>query len=159
MAEDAVTVAENDAGRYAQDIRAGKHLLHADEPERMGGNDTGPSPYQFLAAALGACTSMTLRMYADRKGWALGRVSVRVHHAKIHAADCAECETRVGLVDEFVREISVDGVLDAEQTARLREIADKCPVHRTLHAEVVVRTVFTGGSAPEPPGRGNGDHD
>ncbi len=157
--EDAVTVAENGQGRYAQDVTVGRHLLHADEPERMGGADTGPSPYQLLAAALGACTSMTLRMYADRKGWPLAHVTVRVSHAKIHAADCAECETREGLVDEFQREIVLAGALDADQIAGLTEIADRCPVHRTLHSEVVVRTTLTSGSAPEPAGGGNGDQD
>ncbi len=157
MSEDAVTVAENGQGWYAQDITVGRHVLHADEPERVGGNDTGPSPYQFLAAALGACTSMTLRMYAERKGWVLGPVSVRVSHAKIHAADCADCETNGGLVDEFVREISLEGPLDAAQIARLTEIADKCPVHRTLHAEVKVRTVVVDRSAPEPAGRRDRD--
>ncbi len=144
--EDEVTVVENGNGRYAQDVTAGRHLLHADEPESAGGADTGPSPYQLLAAALGACTSMTLRMYAERKGWPLARVRVRVRHEKIHAADCADCETRVGMVDAFAREITVDGALDAAQIARLAEIADRCPVHRTLHSSVVVRTTVKGKS-------------
>ncbi len=137
-----VTISENGQGRYAQDVTAGRHVLHADEPASVGGADTGPSPYELLAAALGACTSMTLRMYAERKGWALGRIVVKVRHARIYAADCADCETRDGLVEEFVREILIAGPLDEEQRARLTEIADRCPVHRTLAAEVKVRTVL-----------------
>jgi len=104
------------------------------------GTDTGPSPYDFLLAGLGACTAMTLRLYADQKQWPLERVSVRLSHQKIHAADCADCETREGRIDRIEREISLAGALTAEQRARLLEIADKCPVHRTLHSEVSVKT-------------------
>ena len=95
---------------------------------------------EMLAAALGACTSMTLRMYAEQKQWPLERVSVRLAHRKIHASDCAECETRDGKIDQIDREISLTGPLGAEQRTRLMEIADKCPVHRTLHSEVAIRT-------------------
>ena len=130
--EEAVIVAETGTGRFTQTITAGRHSLNADEPESFGGQDSGPSPYQLLSAALGACTSMTLRMYADRKKWPLKKVSVRLVHDKIHAEDCAECESREGKLDRIEREISLTGALDDEQRQRLLEIADKCPVHQTL---------------------------
>ena len=136
----AVTVSENGIGKFSQDVVIGRHLLHADEPQSYGGNDTGPTPYQLLSAALGACTTMTMRLYAERKKWPLESASVTVRHDKIHAEDCAECETRDGKIDSFVREIALSGALDDEQRARLLEIADKCPVHRTLHAEVTIAT-------------------
>jgi len=138
--EGAVTVRENGAGRFGQDIAAGPHLLSADEPESAGGRGAGLTPYQLLSAALGACTSMTLRMYADHKKWPLQRAAVTVRHDKIHAEDCADCETREGRIDQFEREITLEGDLDDEQRRRMLEIADKCPVHRTLHAEVRVQT-------------------
>jgi len=138
-----VVVAETGEGPFAQAIRAGRHRLPADEPPSMGGADTGPTPYGLLLASLGACTSMTLRMYARRKKIPLERVAVRLRHAKIHAADCAECETRSGRVDRIEREIELAGDLDAEQRRRLLEIADRCPVHRTLHGEVHVETRLT----------------
>jgi putative redox protein len=133
-------VEESGAGVYAQDVRIGKHSLKADEPERVGGNDTGPSPYEFLLAALGSCTSMTLRMYANRKGWPLRRVEVRLSHEKIHAEDCETCETKEGFVDRIERIIAIEGDLDEAQRTRLMEIADKCPVHRTLKSEVLIET-------------------
>ncbi|MEX0959614.1 MAG: bifunctional alpha/beta hydrolase/OsmC family protein [Burkholderiales bacterium] len=139
-AAEGVVVEEAGQGRLAQIVRAGNHVLHADEPESLGGNDSGPSPYQLLSAALGACTSMTLRMYADQKKWPLEKVSVRLKHDKIHAKDCAECETREGRIDRIDREIEITGDLDDTQRQRLLEIADRCPVHRTLHAEVSVRS-------------------
>ncbi len=142
--EDAVRVAENGRGRFSQEVTVGRHVLHADEPAAFGGDDTGPSPYQFLSAALGACTTMTLRLYAGRKGWPLEHTAVTVRHEKIHAEDCAECETRDGKVDAFQREIVLQGDLDDGQRARLLEIADKCPVHRTLHSEVRITTVLGG---------------
>lgn len=138
-AEGVVVVAENGEGPYGQQILSGVHRLAADEPEPVG-NDTGPSPYDLLLAALGACTSMTVRMYADRKQWALDQVTVQLQHAKVHAKDCAECETKVGTIDRIDRSIRLDGDLDATQRARLLEIADKCPVHRTLHSEVIIET-------------------
>jgi putative redox protein len=125
---------------FASYVTAGGHALRADEPVAAGGTDSGPGPYDLLLAALGTCTGMTLRLYADRKGWPLERVEVKLHHDRIHAADCADCETRVGLVDRIEREITLHGPLDGDQRARLLEIADKCPVHRTLTSEIRIET-------------------
>ncbi len=133
-------VQESGLGRYAQAIRSDGHLLAADEPESVGGNDFGPDPYDLLLSALGACTSMTMRMYAERKGLALQQASVRLRHRKMHASDCAECDTHDGLIDEMVREITLVGDLSDAERTKLLEIADKCPVHRTLHNEVRVVT-------------------
>jgi len=124
----------------AQEIAVGPHRLTADEPLDAGGTDAGPTPYDLLAAALGACTSMTIALYARRKNWPLEGVVVRLRHAKIHALDCAECETREGRIDRIERDIEFRGALTAEQRRRLLEIADKCPVHRTLTTEVDIRT-------------------
>jgi uncharacterized OsmC-like protein/fermentation-respiration switch protein FrsA (DUF1100 family) len=136
-----VVVRENGAGPFAQDVFAGPHRLSADEPPSVGGRDTGPTPYGLLLAALGACTSMTMRMYARRKELPLERVTVRLRHEKIHARDCEECETREGKIDRIEREIAIEGPeLDPAQRARLLEIADRCPVHRTLHSEVRIET-------------------
>ncbi len=139
-----VVVAETGEGRFAQAMAAGHHAMRADEPEQYGGSDTGPSPYDLLMAALGACTSMTMRMYAERKGWPLQKTTVRLTHAKIHAQDCEACETETGKIDRFAREITLEGDLDTEQRARLLEIADRCPVHRTLHSETLVETTLVG---------------
>ncbi|HSO06085.1 MAG TPA: OsmC family protein, partial [Pelomicrobium sp.] len=138
--EGGVRVEEAGTGPYANFIHAGRHRLRADEPSSLGGADTGPSPYQLLLASLGACTSMTLRMYAERKGWPLTRVAVDLAHAKVHAEDCAECESRDGKVDRIERRVHLEGALDADQRARLLEIADRCPVHRTLHGEISIPT-------------------
>jgi len=135
-----VRVAEAGEGRFAQLVQAGRHRLRADEPAAMGGDDSGPSPYDLLVAALGACTSMTVRMYAEQKKWPLRRVSVELKHDKMHAADCAECETREGKIDKIERVLTLEGELDEAQRQRLLEIANKCPVHRTLHSEVWVPT-------------------
>jgi putative redox protein len=135
-----VVVSGNAAAGFAQDIEAGRHRLAADEPEAVGGTDTGPSPYDLLLTALGACTSMTLAMYARRKQWPLERVSGRLQHGKIHAADCAECETKEGMLDRIEREISLVGPLSGEQRDRLLEVANRCPVHRTLISEIDIRT-------------------
>jgi uncharacterized OsmC-like protein/alpha-beta hydrolase superfamily lysophospholipase len=137
---DAVTVTETGQGKFQQTIRAGRHTLTADEPVAQGGNDSGPNPYDLLLAGLGACTSMTLRLYADHKGLPLDRVSVALKHSRIHAADCETCETKEGKVDRIDRVLTLTGNLDAEQRKRLLEIADKCPVHRTLTSEIDIRT-------------------
>jgi putative redox protein len=135
-----VLVEETGAGKFHQAVRVGRHRLVADEPLTMGGEDAGPSPYDFLLAGLGACTSMTIRLYADRKGWPLEQVRVSLRHEKIHAQDCADCEQKDGRIDEIRREIALEGPLDAEQRRRLLEIAERCPVHKTLESEVKVRT-------------------
>jgi len=135
-----VSVQEAGEGPFTQRIFAGNHSLRADEPKDVGGLDSGPGPYDLLLAGLGACTSMTLRMYADRKGWPLDRVSVSLAHDKIHAQDCADCETKAGRVDRIMRRLTVTGALDPDQRAKLLEIADKCPVHRTLTSEVSIVT-------------------
>lgn len=135
-----VTVTETREGKFTQAIVAGRHRLRADEPVTAGGTDTGPSPYDLLLAALGACTSMTVRMYADLKQLPLAKVTVRLKHDKVHAQDCADCETREGKLDRIDREIELEGGLDDAQRARLLEIANKCPVHRTLHSEVWIPT-------------------
>jgi uncharacterized OsmC-like protein/alpha/beta superfamily hydrolase len=139
-----VTVEETRHGKFQQSVQMGKHRILADEPVAQGGFDSGPGPYDLLLAGLGACTSMTLRLYAERKGLPLGPVKVTLTHRKIHAEDCAECETKGGLLDEITREIRLAGPLDDTQRARLLEIADKCPVHRTLESEVIIRTRETG---------------
>jgi uncharacterized OsmC-like protein len=128
------------AAGFAQQIHAGSHRLHADEPVTSGGTDTGPSPYDLLLAALGACTSMTLGMYARRKAWPLEEVTIQLRHSKIHAVDCAQCETKEGMLDRIERDIHFAGPLDAEQRSKLLEIADKCPVHRTLTSEIDIKT-------------------
>ena len=138
--EGEVVVGERGTGKFAQIIRvANRHALLADEPIGIG-DDTGPAPYDLLLAALGACTSMTVRMYADRKGWPLDDVAVRLSHSKVHATDCAECESETGKIDLIERELVIQGALDDEQRARLLEIADRCPVHRSLHDETHIST-------------------
>ena len=128
------------ASGYSVQVVAGNHQLAGDEPASAGGEDSGPSPYDFLLAGLGSCTSMTLRMYADRKGWPLEGVQVRLRHSKIHAEDCSVCETKVGKIDLIEKEVRLAGPLSDEQRARLMEIADRCPVHRTLTSETRIRS-------------------
>ena len=135
-----VVVVESGAGRLEQRLLDGCHLLVADEPVAAGGGDAGPGPYELLLMSLGACTSMTLRLYADRKGWPLERVTVRLSHAKVHATDCEDCEDRNVMIDRIERRIALAGALDAEQRARLMQIADRCPVHRSLSSKIVIRT-------------------
>jgi len=135
-----VVVQETRRGKFQQSVTVGPHRLTADEPTSAGGDDTGPGPYDFLLAALGACTSMTMRMYADRKALPLDRVTVTLRHSKVHAEDCAECETKTGMLDRIEREIAMEGTLDPEQRRKLMEIADKCPVHRTLTSEIRIVT-------------------
>jgi putative redox protein len=143
-ADGEVAVAETGAGKFQAEVVARSHRLVADEPVVHGGEDSGPTPYDFLSVALGACTTMTLRMYAERKGLALERTTVRVQHDKVHADDCTECEGRDGRVDRFERELTLEGALDEATRKRLREIADKCPVHRTLEQSSVVVTTLSG---------------
>ena len=135
-----VVVRETRAGKFQQTVAIGPHHLIADEPLAAGGDDTGPGPYDFLLAGLGACTSMTMRLYAERKALPLDRVTVTLRHSKIHAEDCVECETKGGMLDQMERVIAMEGALDEEQRAKLMEIADKCPVHRTLTSEIRIVT-------------------
>lgn len=135
-----VVVRETRNSRFQNSVTVGPHHLLADEPAAVGGADSGPGPYDYVLAGLGACTSMTMRMYAERKSLPLDRVTVTLSHSKIHAEDCAECETRVGMLDQFDRVIAMEGALDAEQRNKLMEIADKCPVHRTLTSEIHIVT-------------------
>ena len=139
-----VLVRETGQGRFQQEITVGTHRFLADEPVEVGGLDSGPGPYDLLLAGLGACTAMTLRLYAERKALPLERVTVRLNHSRIHAADCADCETKDGMLDRIERAITLRGALDAEQRRLLLEIADKCPVHRTLTSEIDIRTVEQG---------------
>ncbi len=138
--DDPTVAATTESGGFRTAIHARGHRLVADEPAAMGGTEAGPTPYDLLAAALAACTTMTLTTYAGRKGWPLRSATARVAHDRIHAEDCRACETTVGKIDRLTREIVLDGELDAAQRARLLEIADRCPVHRTLHAEMHVET-------------------
>jgi putative redox protein len=135
-----VVVRETRDSKYQNAVIVGPHQLFADEPVAVGGADTGPGPYDYLLAGLGACTSITMRMYADRKSLPLDRVTVTLSHSKIHAEDCAECETKGGMLDQLDRVIRIEGALDAEQRKKLMEIADKCPVHRTLESEIHIVT-------------------
>jgi uncharacterized OsmC-like protein/pimeloyl-ACP methyl ester carboxylesterase len=136
-----VLVRETGQGRYQQEVLSGPHRFLADEPVKVGGGDTGPGPYDLVLAGLGACTSITLRIYAEHKKLPLSRVSVRLSHNKIHAEDCENCETKEGMIDHIERAITLEGDLTPEQRKRLMEIADKCPVHRTLESEVEIKTV------------------
>ncbi len=136
-------------GAYRTDVTAGRHTLVSDEPASVGGDDAGPTPYDLLLSALGSCTGMTLRMYADRKDWPLEEVTVRLTHEKIHAEDCDHCDTDEGKVDRIDREVELEGDLSEDQRRRLLEIANKCPVHRTLHSEVDVRSQLREAAAPD----------
>lgn len=128
---------------FYTEVAAGDHALVADEPASVGGSNRGPSPYELLSAALATCTTMTLKMYADFKKLRLDVVTVKVTHKKMHAEACADCDSEEGNIDEFRRELTLDGDLDAAQRQRMLEIADRCPVHRSLHGEVKVRTKLT----------------
>jgi uncharacterized OsmC-like protein/fermentation-respiration switch protein FrsA (DUF1100 family) len=135
-----VVVRETRSGKFQNTVSIGPHRMLADEPVASGGEDTGPGPYDFLLTALGACKSMTMRLYADRKSFPLERATVTLTHSKIHAQDCAECETREGMLDQIDVLIGLDGPLDTDQYKRIIEIAEKCPVHRTLTSEIRILT-------------------
>jgi putative redox protein len=127
---------------FTTQMKVGNHYMVADEPTDFGGNDFGPSPYELVSAGLSACTAMTIQMYAKRKGWNLENVEVHTSYSKTHAVDCEDCEADSAKIDTFNREIRLTGVLDEKQTSRILEIADKCPVHRTLHSETQVVTTL-----------------
>ncbi len=128
------------ADGICSEVTVDGHALVADEPPDVGGTGAGPNPYDYLLTALGSCTAITVRMYADRKGWPLESVTVRLGHQRIHAKDCEECETESGRLDHIELELDLEGPLDDEQRQRLREMADRCPVHRTLDSEVLIQT-------------------
>ena len=140
LPEGVVEVSETRTGKFQQHVRAGHHLLFADEPAAVGGDDLGPGPYDYLLAALGACTSMTMRLYAERKGIAADRFSIRLSHRRTYAEDCTDCETIEGKIGEITRDISIEGDLPDSVRDRLMEIADKCPVHETLTHEIKIRS-------------------
>lgn len=142
MQNETEVVATTDASGVRTDVVAGMHSLVADEPLAAGGTDSGPSPYELLAAALASCTTMTLKMYAAFKKIELESVTVSVTHNRTHAADCADCESTNGRIDEFRREITLVGNLDDRVRQRMLEIAEKCPVHKTLHGEIKVRSAL-----------------
>src|SRR6266436_5935434 len=125
---------------FAQQIAAGRHRLTGDEPESVGGNDAGPSPYDLLLAALGSCTSMTVGMYARKRRWPLENITVSLRHSRIHAADCEDCETKEGKIDRIDLDIQLTGSLTDEQRAKLIEVAGNCPVHQTLTSEINIKT-------------------
>jgi putative redox protein len=130
------------ADGFVQEITAGPHRLRSDEPTSVGGTETGATPYDLLLAALGSCTSMTMAMYARRKKWPLERVTVRLRHSRVHAEDCAACETQNARLTVIDREIALEGSLDEDQRARLLAIANRCPVHLTLSARIDIRTTL-----------------
>jgi uncharacterized OsmC-like protein len=136
-------IVRGSADGFAQEIVVGPHRLAADEPIAAGGSDAGPNPYDLLLASLGSCTSMTVALYARHKQWPLAAVTVRLRHARIHAADCSECETREGMIDRIEVDLELAGSLTEAQRARLLEIAGRCPVHRTLTSEIDIRTHLT----------------
>ncbi len=140
MEPGAVRVAEAGVGNYTQTVTNGRHQWAADEPAAAGGRDEGPTPYDLLCSAVGACVAVTVRMYAERKGWPLESILVDVQHGRVHADDCAECETKKGMIDHIYKRVHLAGDLDEEQLDRLMSIADRCPVHRTLSSEIRIVT-------------------
>lgn len=134
-----VTVTVKSLSGLKNQIQTGGHTIIADEPVNAGGEDEGPDPYSLLLSALGACTSMTLQLYAQRKGWQLEEIEIVLVHNKQYASDCHDCETKIGKVDEIRRRIHLRGNLTEEQQNKLLEIASKCPVHRTLTGEIKIR--------------------
>lgn len=140
MAEKRTVIVTGKGSTLAQTIDVGDHKLSADEPVAAGGGDTGPNPYDLLLAALGSCKSITVTLYARRKSWPLEGVIVRLRHEKIHADDCESCESKDVLLDRIECELAFSGPLSPEQRTRLLEIANRCPVHRTLTSEIDIRS-------------------
>jgi putative redox protein len=135
-----VIVASTGAGPFEQILLDGRHTLHADEPASAGGGDSGPGPYELLLMALGSCTSMTVNLYAARKKWPVEQVIVRLSHSRVHAEDCADCEDPKSMIERVDKSVELIGSLDEAQRARLLQIADQCPVHRTLMSKFEIRT-------------------
>ena len=135
-------IVRDTGAKLTMEISVGDHHLVADEAKAIGGQELGPAPHEFLLVGLGACTAMTVKLYAARKQWPLEHVAVRLSRRKVKAADCPDCETKDGEVEEMIREITLEGPLDADMRARLLEIANKCPVHRTLTGEIKIRTTL-----------------
>ena len=140
LSEGQVIVTEAGQGRFAQALLDGRHTVIADEPAAVGGGDLGPSPYAFLLMSLGACTSVTVRMYADRKGWPLERITVRLGHSRVHVNDCADCEKPAAYLDRIERVLEFSGGLDETQRERLKQIAESCPIHKTLSHGIQIHT-------------------
>ena len=138
-AKPADVIVRGNASGFLQEVVSGAHQLRADEPADVGGGDAAPGPYDYLLIGLGACTSMTVGLYARSKKWPLENISVSLSHSRIHAKDCAECETKDGMLDRIDVEIGLSGTLTPEQRTKLMEIAAKCPVHRTLKSEINIR--------------------
>jgi len=147
VAPGTVVVTDTGEGPFGQALLDGRHILKADEPTTVGGKDGGPNPYELLLMSLGACTSMTLRLYATRKALPLEHVVVRLRHSKVHAEDCANCETKAAMIDRIDRAIELVGALDEAQRTQLLQIAEMCPVHRTLSAKIDIRTTLAGAAA------------
>ena len=139
----ASTVTVDTLNGFTQRVVARHHEFRADEPTELGGNDEGPTPYEHLLAALGSCTTITIQMYAQRKGWPLFGVVVKLSHDRVHVKDCADCETTEGYISEIRREIMLQGPLTDEQRSRLLEIASRCPVHKTLSHEIKIRDTLS----------------
>ncbi len=141
-----VTV-RGDASGFLQKVTSGAHHFAVDEPASAGGTDTAPTPYDYLLAGLGACTSMTVGLYARRKKWPLQEVAIELWHSRIHAKDCADCETKDGMLDRIEMNVELSGSLTPEQRAKLMEVAAKCPVHRTLKSEIEIKVQPANGEA------------
>jgi putative redox protein len=137
-----VVVASTGAGPFGQIMLDGRHSLHADEPATAGGSDSGPNPYELLLMSLGSCTSMTVHMYAARKKWPLEQVVVRLRQERVHVQDCADCEKSSSMLHRIEKHIELIGPLDDEQRTRLIEIADHCPIHRTLTSKIIIQTTL-----------------
>jgi len=144
-----VVCVDTEAVPYLEDISIGDHRLTGDEPGEAGGADAGPGPYEFLLAALGTCTCITVRMFAERRHWPLEAVHISLMHAKVHADDCVACETEIRMIDRIEMEISLTGDLSEDQRRRLLEIAAQCPVHRTLTSTIHIHASFTPNETPE----------
>jgi putative redox protein len=140
--EPRTVVVEGPRSGFRTQVTVDRHHLTVDEPVPVGGTDSGPSPYEMLLAALGSCTAMTLRLYADRKKWPLEQVVVKLRHRKVHAQDCADCEVKAARIDVVDRVLELKGPLDEAQRAKLLEMAERCPVHQTLHTTIQVNTTL-----------------